>query len=103
MDLRHVVLLRFADGTDADAVARLQAHFVGLRREIEGISAAEAGRNVSPEGLDRGFTHAFVMHFRDDAARDAYLPHPAHQAFVDALRPVLGDVLVIDYRPDTLP
>jgi hypothetical protein len=35
----------------------------------------------------------------DAAARDAYLPHPAHVAFTQQLQPILERVLVVDYVP----
>lgn len=96
--LRHVVLLRFADGIDEATVAALCNDFVALCDAVPGVRALEWGRNESPEGLDRGFTHAFTLSFDGCAARDAYLVHPAHQAFVARLQPALADVLVVDYR-----
>jgi hypothetical protein len=39
-----------------------------------------AGRNVSPEGLGKGFDEGFLIDFADAAARDAYLDHPDHKA-----------------------
>ena len=45
----------------------------------------------------KGFTHCFVVTFADEKGREAYLPHPAHKAFVNVLLPVLDDVLVVDY------
>lgn len=38
------------------------------------------------------------MIFVDLAARDAYLPHEKHLAFVAYLKPYLADVPVIDYE-----
>ena len=95
--LRHVVLLRFADGIDEAAVAALCAAFVALRDAVPGVRALEWGCNQSPEGLDRGFTHAFTLSFDDCAARDAYLVHPAHGRFVDTLGASLARSLVLDY------
>jgi hypothetical protein len=40
------------------------------------------------------------MTFIDASARDAYLPHEQHQAFVTRLKLCLEDVLVIDYTLD---
>jgi quinol monooxygenase YgiN len=97
--LRHVVLFRFRPDAQAEAIRRIEAEFAALPDRIEHIRGFEWGHNTSPEGLDKGFTHAFVVSFADDAGRDAYLPHPAHQAFVAQLKPLLDDVLVIDYDP----
>ena len=97
MKIRHVVLLRFKDEADAAKCAALADDFASLRERIAEVGDLEWGPNVSPEGLDKGYTHAFVVPFANAAARDAYLPHPAHQAFVERLKPWLADVLVIDY------
>ena len=95
--LRHLVLLRFKAGASAVDVLGIERQFVALRDQIDGVRELEWGTDVSPEGLAKGFTHAFLLSFDDAAARDAYLPHPTHQAFVARLTPLLDDVLVIDY------
>jgi len=95
--IRHLVLLRFAPETPDTERRGIEAAFAALPTQIDGITAFEWGTNVSPEGLAKGFTHAFVLTFADTAARDAYLPHPAHLAFVARLRPCLADVLVLDF------
>lgn len=97
MAIRHIVLLKFNDTCGASRIAELTQAFAALPSCIPGVTGFETGQNVSPEGLDRGFTHAFVLTFVDTAARDAYLPHAAHLAFVEQLKPCLADVLVIDY------
>jgi len=97
--VRHLVLLRFHDDTPATDRADIEAAFAALPAQIAGISAFEWGTDVSPEGLSKGFTHAFVLSFHDEAARNAYLSHPAHRAFVEMLKPHLADVLVLDYLP----
>src|SRR5215831_17260998 len=97
MAIRHLVLLRFAgDARETDRRA-IESGFAALPDQIDGITAFEWGTDVSPEGLSKGFTHAFALTFADAAARDAYLPHPAHLAFVAKLKPCLADVLVFDY------
>jgi hypothetical protein len=97
MPIQHIVLIEFTAAATPAAIADLSHEFATLPQKIPGIVAFEAGENVSPEGLARGFTHAFVLTFADAAARDAYLPHPQHQAFVGRLQPVLQNVLVFDY------
>ena len=97
MTVKHIVLVKFTETTGQTMVAELSQAFAELSSCIPGISEFETGQNVSPEGLNHGFTHAFVMTFVDLAARDAYLPHAKHQAFVERLKPCLADVLVVDY------
>ncbi len=98
MPIKHIVLFTFTQATDQPRVAELKQAFAALRLSIPGISSFEAGENVSPEGLNHGFTHAFVLTFIDAAARDAYLPHVQHLAFVELVKPYLANVLVLDYE-----
>ena len=96
-DLRHVVLFAFRDDAPDDRIRVIEAAFAALKDQIPGIVDLEWGTNESPEGLDQGFTHCFVVTFQDAAARDGYLPHPAHVAFGALLQPCLDRVLVVDY------
>ena len=95
--IRHVVLLRFLDEAAPDRCAAIAVAFEGLASKISQVRYLEWGLNASPEGLDKGFTHCFLVTFDGEADRDVYLSHPAHQAFVSELKPWLADVLVVDY------
>lgn len=95
--LRHVVLFSFKPNATGDQVDAIVAGFGQLRGAIPGIVAYEWGTNVSPEGLNNGFTHCFTLTFDKAEDRDAYLVHPAHQAFVGTLAACLERSLVVDY------
>ena len=95
--LRHVVLFKFKASSSSADITVIEQAFVKLPSLIEGIEALEWGTNVSPEGLSDGFTHCFFLTFGSEEARDAYLPHPAHVAFGDLLKPHLDKVCVFDY------
>ena len=95
--LRHVVLFGFTPETGSQQVAQIVTAFAALPAQIPGIVDFEWGVNVSPEGIAQGHTHCFLVTFATEAERDAYLPHPAHQAFVALLQPHLAHVLVVDY------
>lgn len=95
--LRHVVLFSFKEGSsDADIKAVTDA-FNALPHKIPQIKKYEWGTNNSPENLNQGFTHCFLLTFVSEADRAIYLPHPDHVAFGNILKPVLDKVLVIDY------
>jgi hypothetical protein len=85
----HVVLFRFRSDLPQGSVEAVFEELRGFRQTIPGITAFQGGAYNSPEGLAQGFTHGFTMTFADPAARDAYLPHPAHQAVVAKLLPML--------------
>lgn len=103
MPIHHLVLLRFKESTSAAQIDLLLAGFAELRKLIPGIIGFESGPNISTENLAKGFTHIAQITFSDLAARDAYLPAPAHQAFVARLQPCLEDVLVFDFSTADYP
>lgn len=47
-------------------------------------------------GLNQGYTHGFIMTFKNVAARDTYLPHPGHERVKDELLKCIDGVLVFD-------
>ena len=95
--LRHVVLFQFKAGTAPEQLKAIEDAFRALPTQIEAIHDFEWGTDVSVEGIAQGFTHCFLLTFKSAADRDLYLPHPAHRAFGELLRPYKERVLVLDY------
>jgi len=95
--LRHVVIFKFKDTATPDQVKEVEKAFSALPSKINTIIGYEWGTNMSPENLAQGFTHCFLVTFKDAAGRDYYLPHPAHKEFGKILGPYLDKVLVIDF------
>lgn len=95
--LRHAVLFKFKDTSSAADVKKVEDAFRALPAQIKQIKSFEWGMNNSPENLNQGFTHCFFVSFASEKDREVYLPHPAHLAFVEVLKPHLDKVLVIDY------
>ena len=94
---RHVVVFKFKETTTDAQIKQIVEDFGTLQDDIKEIIAYEHGTNVSPEGLDKGFTHVFIVTFNNKAGLDVYLPHPAHKAFVEKLLPLLEEPFVVDY------
>ena len=84
--IRHVVLFKLKSGVDAATVEQVFSALKDLAHKVPGIISISTGDDNSPEGLQRGNTHGFTVDFTNAAARDAYLPHPAHQ--------VVGNMIV---------
>ena len=99
--LRHVVLFKFKEGTSAEKVKEIVDAFSALPTKIPEIASYEWGINNSPEGLNKGLTHGFLLTFNSEADRAVYLPHPDHKAFGALLTPHLDDVTVLDYWSKT--
>lgn len=95
--LRHVVALKFKEGTAPEEIQKVENAFRDLKKKIPQITALEWGTNNSPEKHDKGFTHCFILTFKSEKDRDIYLPHPDHKKFGGILGPVLADAFVIDY------
>ncbi|MCU0879943.1 MAG: Dabb family protein [Pirellulaceae bacterium] len=95
--LRHVVMYKFKDGLPAAQLQQVIDAFSGLPGKIDAIIGFEKGTNVSPEGKSEGLTHVFVVTFKDEAGRDAYLKHPAHDAYVEVVKDKREKVVVFDY------
>ena len=95
--LVHMVSFKFKETASKEQIKQVEDAFRDLKKKIKEIRTYEWGTNVSPENHAQGFTHCFFLTFKDAAARDAYLPHPAHKEFGASLGPVLDKVLVVDY------
>lgn len=101
--IRHLVALRFKDGTSNKTKYRLYAELAGLKDRIEGILDFQARPNVSVEDpLVRGYRDLFWFDFRDEAVRDAYLADEVHQAIGARIVKELHDgaegVFVFDFE-----
>ena len=97
---KHIAFFQFKDTCTCDDIAEVWRVIEDLPRKIPGILNLTWGANTSSEGLSEQFTHSFVMTFESAAARDGYLPHPAHQAAVAEVLPRLARVVVCDHDFD---
>ena len=94
-------MFKYKPGASPEKIRQITEAFAALKDQIPGILAFEHGVNHSPEKLDQGFTHVYQLTFTNAAARDAYLPHPAHKAFGSLLggSGVFDGAFVVDYTP----
>ncbi len=95
--LRHFVAFAFKDSASPEQIDSVVKAFLGLRKTIPEVQSIEAGPNNSPEHLNKGLTHAFLVTFASEKDRDTYLTHPEHEKFKKFALPFVSDVLVIDF------
>lgn len=99
---KHIVLLRLSPQTSREEIAELFEGLDELQQKIPGILDITSGPYDSPEGLNKGFTHAFVVTFAEAEFRDAYLEHPDHevvkQLILKHVAGGLADVVAFDYK-----
>ena len=99
--VRHIVIFKYTSDASEEQIQKVTDEFLSLRKKIPGITGFETGVNNSSLGKNYGFTHVYLMTFRDEAARDAYLPHPEHEKFREFLRnsPIFEESFVVDWVP----
>ena len=99
--VRHVVVFKYKADASEDQIRIVTEAFASLEDKIPGIVGFEHGVNNSPEGLNQGFTHVYLLTFKDAATRDAYLPHPEHKKFGEVLMGsgIFEEAFVVDYTP----
>src|SRR5438309_2148940 len=95
--LRHIVMYQFKPEVTPAQLQEVIDAFAGLPKKIDTIIGFEHGTNVSKEGKSDGFSHVFVVTFKTEADRDAYIVHPAHEAYVKVVRDRREKVVVFDY------
>ena len=95
--VRHIVMFAFKPQAPVDDIVGAFDKLVVELGDL--VIEYERGTQCSPEGLDKGTTHAFVLTFPSVKARDTYLPHPLHEAFVAKwAKPWVQEVVVTDYE-----
>jgi hypothetical protein len=100
--IHHLVVLKLKASTKPAQVAKMFSELAGLKKKVPGLLTFTGGPYSSPEGLNQGFTHGFVMAFEDAAARDAYLTHPEHEKVKARILPTLegglSGVIAFDFE-----
>ena len=96
--LCHVVAFKFKETATKEEIKEVEDAFRALKGKIPQIVSYEWGTNISPEKLNKGFTHGFILTFKNVEDRDAYLVHPEHKKFGELVGAVLADVFVIDFQ-----
>ena len=90
--ITHIVLLKVAPDTENNELNQLMDSLGGLRYStIPQIQEFSYGENNSPESLNRGYTHGFILRFLSKEDRDYYLDHPDHVKVAEQLLKLLVD------------
>ena len=95
----HVVHFKFKADAKPEQITKIETEFAALKGKIEAVQTLDWGTDISPEKLSDGFTHCWILTFKNEKDRDAYLVHPAHKAFVEIVIPVIEKPLVVDFIP----
>ena len=92
--IAHVLLVAARPNLSDEDATELDAALAALAL-VPGVERLTYGENVSARS--KGYTHAAVMFFVDDAALARYATHPHHLEIVGILDRLAPERLVVDY------
>lgn len=95
--VHHMVFFKYKDSATEEQIEEIQSEFAALEKKIPGLLEFQSGQQTSDVEQTKGFTHAYVLTFIHNRARNDYLIHPAHKEFVTLVGPVLEEPLVLDF------
>ena len=78
--IRHIVLTKFNTETTEEAIAEIYAGLSTLTDKLSGAHNFTGGRSQSPEQIERGYMHGFVIDFDSWVDLKLYADHPEHKA-----------------------
>lgn len=92
--LIHLVLFKYAEGTDADARAR---HVAALRSlaALPGVIELAAGPDIV--GSARSYDTGLLARFDHRGALDAYAMHPDHVPVAEMGRAMSAQIVSVDF------
>jgi hypothetical protein len=88
----HMFAFRWKPGVTDEQKQNVVTEIRKLQGQIPGLLETSVGLNVSPRG--QGYGLGGVMKFADQAALDAYGPHPVHQKLLSWLIPLIEPIEV---------
>lgn len=91
----HVFAFQWKPGTSTARKDKAAKEIAAFQGQIPGLLQTHVGPNISPRG--KGYTFGGIMQFKDKASLDAYVQHPAHQALLAWLVPLI-DAIELDLR-----
>ncbi|OCK97770.1 uncharacterized protein K441DRAFT_685414 [Cenococcum geophilum 1.58] len=105
MGVTHIVLFQFKSSANPEAINDISRRMLALKDDCihptskkPYIKSASGGTDNSPEGIQNGITHAFIVEFESAEDRDYYInDDPAHDEFKKLAGKVLEKAQVIDF------
>jgi hypothetical protein len=91
----HVFAFQWKEGTPEAQKERAAKEIAAFQGLIPGLLQTHVGANISPRG--KGYTFGGIMQFKGKTSLDAYVQHPAHQALLAWLVPLI-DAIELDLR-----
>jgi len=78
--IRHIVLTKFKTETPEGKIAEIYSGLSAVAEKLAGAQNFTGGRSQSPEQIERGYMHGFVIDFDSWGALKTYADNPEHRA-----------------------
>ncbi|KNA05671.1 hypothetical protein SOVF_188160 [Spinacia oleracea] len=94
-DFKHLVVAKFKEGVAVEDVIKGMQDLVS---DIDAVKSFEWGQDLeSHEMLRQGFTHSFLMTFKNKEEYTAFLAHPKHIEFSATFSVAIEKVILLDF------
>ncbi len=78
--IRHIVLTKFKPHISEKQISGIYSDLHALTKKLSGAHRFFGGRSESPENIERGYMHGFVIDFDSWDALQQYADNPEHKA-----------------------
>ena len=78
--IRHIVLTKFKPETPEDKIEGIYARLADVADRLPGANGFTGGRSESPEQIERGYMHGFVIDFDSWEDLQTYQDNDDHKA-----------------------
>lgn len=79
--IRHIVLTKFKPATPDATIKSIYDGLAKVVKTLPGAANFTGGRSKSPEQIERGYMHGFVIDFDDWDALQAYTDNEDHKEY----------------------
>ena len=78
--IRHIVLTKFKSDVSEETIKGIYAGLASVAEKLPGAANFTGGRSESPEQIERGYMHGFVIDFVSWDALETYADNEEHKA-----------------------
>jgi hypothetical protein len=78
--IRHIVLTKFKPDVSEETIKGIYDGLAAVTESLSGAANFTGGRSESPEQIERGYMHGFVVDFDNWEALQAYTDNAQHKA-----------------------
>ena len=78
--IRHIVLTKFKPDVSEETIKGIYNGLAAVTETLEGATNFTGGRSQSPEQIERGYMHGFVIDFDSWEALQTYTDNEDHKA-----------------------